>query len=166
MRVLLIGRYPYYLAYDVDIEWQFIYLNDTIGSHFNYRQRIKPIRGITTISAGERLSEVVLAEFVPMPNEQNIYHPQWYKFTITNCEVNVNNNEQTSCGLIYPSWAYVLWVPPQAIEALLIGGGEAWPDWIFYLLLSACVVGVVVAYVMFVYFKNRNLKNNQPSQDH
>ncbi len=82
--VLWIGRYQYYFHYDTDIEWEFIYLNDT--NNFNSGQRVKPIRGITTIRAEERLGAIVLAEFVPIPNEAlDIHDPQWYMFKITNC---------------------------------------------------------------------------------
>ena len=170
MPVLNVGRYPYEFRYPIEISWEFIYLNDS--ADFKYDERIKPIKGSTIIEAGEYLGEIVFAEFVPMPNEQRMNDAQWYRFQIKSCRVVMEDerstmeiNNELGCGPIYPSWAYIIWVPPEAMEALIIGGGEPWPDWIFYLLLGASVTAVVTCYVAFVAAKNRNLRNNAAAQN-
>lgn len=161
--VLNVGRLPRNLDEEVIIDWKFVYLNRTEDDRFG--QRIKPIAGSTTITGGDDLGRIVRAAFVPIANEQQIDEEKWYRFEIVSCRVRVRGNgDPVACGRIYPSWAYVVWIPESAFNAIIFGGGDVIPDWIFYLLLGGSVATVSVAYLIFVFFKNRNLKSNAMQQ--
>ena len=161
--ILHVGRYPYSWEYPVEIKWRFIYLNET--REFNSENQVQPTYGSTLIGAREHLGEIVQAQFLPTPNEQRITEQQWYRFEITSCSVIHKNGDIVTCGPIYPDWAYVIWTPPEAVQAMIIGGGDPWPDWIFYLLLGASITAVLTAYCIFVWMKNKNLKNNAAAQN-
>ncbi len=115
--VLRIGRYSYYFKFDVSIEWEFVYLNDT--TDFNYGKRVKPIKGSTTIEEGEKLGDIVFAEFIPMPNEKEIENEQWYMFKILDCKILYNNEEIHWYMLGRINW-YMLWTINQTPTPALV----------------------------------------------
>lgn len=135
------GRLPRNLGNDVVIEWRFVYLNRTEDApDVQWAQRIEPIVGSTTVRGGDDLGQIVTAEFVPIADEQTVQE-KWYRFEITSCRVigddaGDGGEGVVDCGGIYPSWAYVIWVPASEFNAIIFGGGDVIPDWIFYLLLG------------------------------
>ena len=133
--VLSIGRLPRNLGNDVVIEWRFVYLNRT--EDVLWDQRINPIVGSTTVRGGDDLGQIATAEFVNIVDEQTVQE-KWYRFEITSCTVSGDEDGESvvDCGAIYPSWAYVLWVPQSEFNAIIFGGGDVIPDWIFYLMLG------------------------------